>query len=170
MMLTSHYQRRRSTHWRIVLLIFAWMSLEYVRGELYYLKFTWATPGRAFSSLPESSILGAMGVYGTGGICMALASTTFLFSKKHQLLWLTGITISLGLIVNVDLSSQNTNGESLPEIQFPGEEATLHASLRPSSSSRIPLDRYLIWICLGIIAFDLLKHLAERMQRKNRSR
>ena len=50
--------------------------------------------------------------------------------------------------------------------QFPGTEAKLHATLTPSSTSRMPLDRYLVWLCMGMVGFDLLRHLIERNRKK----
>ena len=57
-------------------------------------------------------------------------------------------------------------GEVIASTKFPGKEATLHATLHPSPSNRTPLDRYLIWVCFGRVAVDLLKHLIERRQTK----
>ena len=139
MMLASHYQRRRSTRWQIVQLTCAWMSLEYLRGELYFLKFTWATPGLAFSTLSGSKLLGVMGVYGIGGICVAIASMSLLFSKKHQFFWLTGAMIVMGFIANDCFSKEKTSQESTAQIQIGG----LHLENPGSPSGLKKLDQYM---------------------------
>ena len=43
-----------------------WTGLEYFRSELYFLRFTWFTPGMAFSTLPGAVGYAEMGVYGVG--------------------------------------------------------------------------------------------------------
>jgi apolipoprotein N-acyltransferase len=139
MMLASHYQRRRSTLWQIVLLTCAWMSLEYFRGELYFLKFTWATPGLAFSSLPGTSLLGSMGVYGISGLCVALASLSLFFSIKNQLLWLTGATLGLGWIAHSQFEEKITSVESATQINVGG----LHLENPGSLSGLKALDQYM---------------------------
>jgi len=49
-----------------------WTGLEYFRSELYYLRFSWLTPGIAMSANPEwVSMLG--GVYGVGFCMMVVA-------------------------------------------------------------------------------------------------
>lgn len=47
-----------------------WMGVEYFRGELYYLRFTWTTPGHAFATEPDliQDFGGATGV----GFCLML--------------------------------------------------------------------------------------------------
>ncbi len=59
------------------------------------------------------------------------------------------------------------NGRLIASTQFPGKEGTIYAKLQIPTSNRIPWDRYLIWICFGIVVFDLLRHFAEGMQRKS---
>lgn len=43
-----------------------WTGLEYFRGELYYLRFSWLTPGLALPSAETVTPLGVLGVYGVG--------------------------------------------------------------------------------------------------------
>jgi apolipoprotein N-acyltransferase len=98
MMLASHYQRRRSVPLQCVMLTCAWMALEYFRGELCFLKFTWATPSLAFKGLHGTSLLGALGVYGVSGLCVSLAAVALLFPHKYQILWILLATVGLDLV------------------------------------------------------------------------
>ncbi|MFN0069197.1 MAG: nitrilase-related carbon-nitrogen hydrolase [Limisphaerales bacterium] len=43
-----------------------WTGLEYFRSELYYLRFSWLTPGLALPSAETVTPLGVLGVYGVG--------------------------------------------------------------------------------------------------------
>lgn len=140
MMLVNHFQRRRSISWTCLLITCTWVSLEYIRGELYFLKFTWATPGLAFSSLPGNSLLGALGVYGISGLCVALASCSLFFSKKHQFFWLTGATLGLGLITNTQITEETNNGDLQTKINIGG----LHLENPGSISSLKTLDQFLV--------------------------
>lgn len=98
MMLASHYQRRRSVPLQCVMLTCAWVALEYFRGELCFLKFTWATPSLAFKGLHGTSLLGALGVYGVSGLCVSLAAVALLFPHKYQILWILLATVGLDLV------------------------------------------------------------------------
>ncbi len=55
-----------------VLVPVIWMGLEYYRSELYFLRFSWLSPGYAFAWLPAPA-LGGVGVYGLGFLLMAMA-------------------------------------------------------------------------------------------------
>lgn len=52
---------------------FLWLGLEYARGELYYLRFTWVTPGLALAGPDQTALAGWLGVYGVGFALMAIA-------------------------------------------------------------------------------------------------
>ena len=87
MVLANHYQRSRNMALQILLLVSSWMTLEYFRGELYYLKFTWITPGMALSPSDALSSIGWMGVYGLSTCCLAIASLSLLFEPAKRLDW-----------------------------------------------------------------------------------
>jgi apolipoprotein N-acyltransferase len=53
---------------------FLWTGLEYFRCELYYLRFTWVTPGLAFSGESAGHPILGLGVYGAGFAVAAAAS------------------------------------------------------------------------------------------------
>jgi apolipoprotein N-acyltransferase len=52
---------------------FLWCGLEYFRGELYYLRFSWLTPGMAFGLNPGLVPISWLGVYGIGFLLTAIA-------------------------------------------------------------------------------------------------
>jgi apolipoprotein N-acyltransferase len=56
------------------LLPFIWCGLEYFRSELYYLRFSWLTPGLAFGCNSTIVPLGRLGTYGIGFLLMAIVS------------------------------------------------------------------------------------------------
>lgn len=56
-----------------LLLPFLWTGLEYFRSELYYLKFSWLSPGYALTGWHES-LLPYTGTYGCGFLIAAIAA------------------------------------------------------------------------------------------------
>jgi apolipoprotein N-acyltransferase len=57
----------------LLLLPFLWTGLEYFRSELYYLRFSWLTPGFVFGRGESGLIVHLLGVYGIGFVLMMLA-------------------------------------------------------------------------------------------------
>lgn len=66
------FSRFRS-NWRWLVLPFLWCGLEYFRSELYYLRFSWLTPGLAFASSVGLLPFGQLGAYGVGLALMMIA-------------------------------------------------------------------------------------------------
>jgi apolipoprotein N-acyltransferase len=67
---------------------FLWTGLEYFRSELYGLRFSWLTPGLAFSNGSELPMMGSYGVYGISFMILAGASTFIIMpavKKKSRL-------------------------------------------------------------------------------------
>jgi len=52
---------------------FVWCGLEYFRSELYFLRFSWLTPGFAFGLMPQQVPLHQLGAYGLSFLLMSLA-------------------------------------------------------------------------------------------------
>jgi apolipoprotein N-acyltransferase len=52
---------------------FVWCGLEYFRSELYFLRFSWLSPGLAFGLRPQLVPLNELGVYGVSFLFMGLA-------------------------------------------------------------------------------------------------
>ncbi len=139
MMLASHYQRRRPIPFQCFLLTAAWMALEYFRGELYFLKFTWATPGLAFTNLPGMSSLGMLGVYGMGGLCLFLAATSLFFPRKAQVIWVIFLTFLLGGFVHWKVPTISEPTSHRGQIQVGG----LHLENPGSSWGLEKLDQFM---------------------------
>src|SRR5262249_25957645 len=61
-------------------------GLEYFRSELYYLKFSWLSPGLAFGFAPDQVPLGAVGVYGISFLltCVGCAASALWLRSKVQ--------------------------------------------------------------------------------------
>ncbi len=58
-----------------------WTGIEYFRSELYYLRFSWLTPGLAFAGTPGYLGIAHIGVYGIG-FMLAVAATGVLCLKR----------------------------------------------------------------------------------------
>jgi apolipoprotein N-acyltransferase len=64
---------------RYALLVpFLWCGLEYFRSELYYLRFSWLSPGFAFSAAPWAVPLSSVGAYGLSFLLMCIACAAVL--------------------------------------------------------------------------------------------
>jgi apolipoprotein N-acyltransferase len=57
-----------------VLVPIVWCGLEYFRSEVYYLRFSWLTPGMAFAARPASAPFALFGNYGLGLVLMVIAA------------------------------------------------------------------------------------------------
>jgi apolipoprotein N-acyltransferase len=68
---------------------FLWTGFEFIRSELYYLRFSWLSPALAFSNSSALHYLSFYGVYGIGFLSMAVASIINLRGK------LRGIAVAL---------------------------------------------------------------------------
>jgi apolipoprotein N-acyltransferase len=80
----------------------AWTGIEYVRGELYPLKFSWLSAGYAFAESPWMLPFGALGMYGAGFLLVLLATFTrwgWRRSKPGAGLLLLGVPYALTFTV-----------------------------------------------------------------------
>jgi apolipoprotein N-acyltransferase len=75
---------------------FLWTGLEYFRGELFKLKFTWLSAGFAFSGSPQMPWIAKLGLYGIGFVLMASASVVYLLPAKLRV---GGIAMVVGLLL-----------------------------------------------------------------------
>jgi apolipoprotein N-acyltransferase len=64
---------RFGPRWSWFLLPFLWCGLEYFRSELYYLRFSWLTPGLAFAANVSLLPFSHLGTYGVGFALMTIA-------------------------------------------------------------------------------------------------
>jgi len=75
---------------------FLWTGLEYFRGELFKLKFTWLSAGFAFSGSPQMHWIAGLGLYGIGFVLMSAASVVYLLPVKLRV---GGIAVVVGLLL-----------------------------------------------------------------------
>ena len=67
-----------------MLIPFVWTGLEYFRSELYFLRFSWLSPGYAFIGAPWQAALRLSGVYGIGFLLIGLtAGAAYLWCKSR---------------------------------------------------------------------------------------
>jgi apolipoprotein N-acyltransferase len=64
---------RFSPKWGWLLIPWVWVGLEYFRSELYYLRFSWLSPGYALSGACWQGPLKVIGVYGVGFLLTGIA-------------------------------------------------------------------------------------------------
>lgn len=139
MVLANHYQRSRNMALQILLLVSSWMTLEYFRGELYYLKFTWITPGMAFSPSDALSSIGWMGVYGLSTCCLAIASLSLLFEPAKRLDWVWGSTLVTGMFLVLVSAPSPSHNPSSHTIEIGG----VHVDDPGSANGLLVLERFM---------------------------
>jgi apolipoprotein N-acyltransferase len=81
--------------WGLLCLPFLWMGMEYFRSELYYLRFSWLTPGFAFASPPCTPVLHTFGVFGLGFLLMSAVC----LACAWRLPWLRGGSIAFLMLL-----------------------------------------------------------------------
>ncbi len=81
----------------VVALPVLWTGLEYFRSELYFLKFSWISPGHAFSTDDFGPVLRIVGVYGTGLMVFVTAASLTLLQGKSR--WIAaGLPVLVGVL------------------------------------------------------------------------
>ena len=74
-LVTGRELQRRWQPWVVaVVLPGLWLGLEYFRSELYYLRFSWLTPGGVFANHPGGLPYHVFGTYGVGALLMAVVA------------------------------------------------------------------------------------------------
>jgi apolipoprotein N-acyltransferase len=73
--------RRFGPQWGLVALPFLWTGLEYFRSELYYLRFSWLTPGLAFSDPVWLDGFHVLGVFGIGLVVASMVCCALAFKR-----------------------------------------------------------------------------------------
>jgi len=107
---------------------FLWLGLEYFRSELYYLRFSWLSPGYAFAWSNALPWVGWLGVYGIGFILMAGATAISVLPAKRALLVGSAGLLALAAVSNlVPLPEAVRSGTSRElrvagmQLEFPDE-------------------------------------------------
>jgi apolipoprotein N-acyltransferase len=112
----------------VVLLPFLWTGLEYFRSELYFLRFSWLSPGLAFAKTLSWLPMRYVGVYGIAFVIMTGISMCSLLSRKPQIYTSLGLLLYLGILTNLT-PPRILNASSLPsdlrvagvQMEFPSE-------------------------------------------------
>lgn len=86
--------------WAAALIPFLWTGLEFFRGELYHLKFSWLAAGYALSARPARVLMGVFGVYGLSFALMALSAAVALLPRKKAAIAGAALMLGLGVLVN----------------------------------------------------------------------
>jgi apolipoprotein N-acyltransferase len=121
----AFWARRNTTPLLSALLIpIFWTGLEYFRSELYYLKFSWVSPGFAFAAEP-SILIPLLGVYGVSFV-IALGVSFFL-SFPGTVRRLAAIALIALMVISAlplrDLSAKPTRFLNVAgmQLEFPVE-------------------------------------------------
>ena len=78
-----------------------WMGLEFFRSELYYLRFSWLSPGFAFAWTPNLPWIGWVGVYGFGLLLMAGAGWLSCLPPRRALIVGFAVLAALAVLTNL---------------------------------------------------------------------
>ena len=118
--------------WALLLPPMVWCGLEYFRSELYYLRFSWASPGYSMAETIGQFALGALGVYGTAFLLMiaaTLAAKRWKDSKwRGSLILVIGGALFLGLACfkrAAELPPHGTVQVAGVQMEFPSEKEVL---------------------------------------------
>ncbi|MBI3875776.1 MAG: hypothetical protein HY300_07420 [Verrucomicrobia bacterium] len=116
--LLGHQCWLRWPRWTLLLLPFLWTGLEFFRSELYYLRFTWLTPGFAFSDWPRA--VAFAGVYGLGFLLMFFIATVWGLLEKRsiKLAWCLATALILCVVTNPGGVSPNPKALKVAGVQM----------------------------------------------------
>jgi len=103
-----------------------WMGLEYVRCEVNPLRFTWLTPGFAFSGHAWLAEFGGLGIYGLGAVLMAVAALAAALRRGPAAAVLAGAVLALGAL---DRFPPNRPPDTAAELQVAGVQLEFPAEL-----------------------------------------
>jgi apolipoprotein N-acyltransferase len=90
--------RRLPSKWGWLLVPCLWCGLEYFRSELYYLRFSWLSPGFAFSASPWTVPLSSAGTYGLGFLLLFIACAGVFLWPKSKLQSAAALVVGLSLL------------------------------------------------------------------------
>ena len=110
-----------------------WCGLEYFRSELYYLRFSWLSPGYAFGLLPDLVPLHVTGAYGAGFLLAGIAGAGAYFWTKSRIRSLaamgagTAAFLLLNIVESPKLETKVLNPLRVAGVQmeFPSEPEVL---------------------------------------------
>lgn len=98
----------RALPWAGWLLIpFLWTGLEYFRSELYYLRFSWLSPGYVFADGPWRLPLQGAGNYGLGFLLMSVACAACFLWRKSKARSFAALALGTAFIWVLGLAGGN---------------------------------------------------------------
>ncbi len=102
-----------------------WTSLEYFRGELYFLRFSWLSAGYVFSGHAGGLPIGLLGVYGTGFAIFLITGFAANLPAKRAAFGLTLAGLAVGAMANwprsADLPPEKGLAVAGIQLEFPPE-------------------------------------------------
>jgi apolipoprotein N-acyltransferase len=114
--------------WAIPIL---WLGVEFFRSELYYLRFSWLTPGLALSGTQLANLLGFLGVYGVGCLLFAIAAGAWTLRLKPRALLIAVAIAGVSLLGGNTPPVQPAEGAQVQiagvQLEFPTEDQLLAA-------------------------------------------
>ena len=130
-----------------------WMGFDYFRGELYFLRFSWFSPGFAFTDTPNASAVFSVGTYGIGWFLMTVvaANSTLSIQRSRRFIWIA--IAALALVVNLPKSPSAPPMDSGlvlevagVQLEFPSQKEVLAAlnalDKKHSNAQLIVLSEY----------------------------
>lgn len=121
-----HFGRRG-----LLLLPVLWLGLEFFRSELYYLRFSWLTPGLVFSGSELANLLGVLGVYGIGCLLFGIAVAAWALPLKFRVTLLAVAVLGAFILGRQVRPLDSIGGSSVQvagiQMEFPDEDQVLAA-------------------------------------------
>ncbi len=118
---------RIRTRWGVrawlIALPFLWTGLEYLRSELYYLRFSWINAAYALAELPSVPWLVGGGMYLTGFVLMSFAALTIGMNGKQRLVKRVVIWIVLVVLMNLPRLSPAPGASTSRAVKVAGIQA-----------------------------------------------
>ncbi len=117
--------------WGLLPIPFLWCGIEYFRSELYYLRFSWLSPGFAFAATPAAVPISCVGVYGIGFLFMTIACAAVCVWQRSKVLGLLTITVGLILLRLAPSIHRDAPAKTMPlkiagvQMEFPTESEVL---------------------------------------------
>jgi apolipoprotein N-acyltransferase len=115
----------------LALIPILWLGLEYFRSEVYYLRFSWLTPGYVFSSSRLADALGMLGVYGIGALLFAVGAAAWALPQRPRVALLGLATLISSLLGTPPQRSPGRAGARVEvvgvQLEFPSEDDVLLA-------------------------------------------
>lgn len=128
-----HFERRG-----LFLLPVLWLGSEFFRSELYYLRFSWLTPGLVFSGSELANFLGILGVYGIGCLLFGIAVTAWALPFKSRVSLLVVAMLGISIFGRQVHPTESNGGLRVQvagvQMEFPDEDQVLTALNELSAS------------------------------------